>query len=184
MTKPTQFLFAGVAVLSLMGAVAFFGLSPFGKTVIQQTFGAAPAGSNYTDQKLYAVTVNLANPGANGTSTSILNPSATDYFVTGISVGCENVGTSKTAYTGTGLAALTLTVATSATAAPATNANTNVVNENTLGTSTPQFVVSSTTPATGVVGTNGIWAAGSYMTFTTNATNTALCTFGVNVLGS
>ena len=84
------------------------------------------------------------------------------------------------------MASLQLTVATSSTAAPATNGNTNSVGGGavTIGTSTATYVVSTSTVAVGTANTYAIWLAGSYLTFTTNATNTAVCTFGVDYIAS
>lgn len=149
------------------------------------SFGASPAGSSFSDAKIADVSVNFAAPGANATSTSVLNTDANDRYISYEKVGCEGVGTSQTAYTGTGLASLTVTIATSSTAAPSGNANTNTLPVITVGTSTSNFVMSSSTAA--APGSNlvsNIWAANSYLTFTTNATNTAKCIVGVNYSGS
>ena len=131
--------------------------------------------------------VNLANPGANATSSSYLNNSTVDWYVTGVKALCEGVGTSKTAYTGTGLASLTVAIATSSTAAPATNSNTNYPGGAlmTIATSSTLFGISSSTVAVPGNGLPGIiWASGTYLTFTTNATNTAICTFGADYTSS
>lgn len=145
------------------------------------------AGTTFNSAKYAGKVALLTTPGANGTSTSILNSDAYDRIVTNVRSACQGVGTSLTAYSGTGLAALTLTIATSSTAAPATNGNTNSVGGGavTIGTSTANWAV-ATSSATGA-GSNAVyntWAAGSYLTFTTNATNTATCTFGVDYIGS
>lgn len=158
----------------------FFGTT----TVVTNSFGNSPAGSNFGDPKQAAVAINLAAPGANGTSTSMLNSDGNDRMITSEIFTCEKVGTSQTAYTGTGLASLTITMATSSTAAPAINGNTNTLPVVTVATGTPQFTISSSTAATpgnGLVG--NIWAAGSFLTITANATNTALCTGGVTYVG-
>lgn len=155
-----------------------------------QTLGTTAQGGTFNTARYAGIAVNLASPGANATSSSILNSSSNDYFITKIGVGCESLGTSRTAYTGGGLAALTLSIATSSTAAPASNSNVNVVGTAplTIATSTANFVVaSSTTNGTSTVGSSlvsNIWKAGSYLTFTTNATNTAVCTFGVDYMSS
>lgn len=149
-----------------------------------------PQGGTFNTAKFYGVAVNLAAPGANATSSSIQNTTGNDLYVTAIKAGCENVGTSQTAYTGAGLSKLLMTAATSSTAAPATNSNTNTVGSTamTIGTSTAQFAEASstasngTTPGSSLI--NNIWLAGSWMTFTTNATNTAQCTFGVDAFSS
>jgi len=176
-----------------MGALAWFGATPFLKVVnnVEQLAGSSTAGSTFNTAKFAGIAVSPTAPGSNATSSSILNTDVNDRFVTGIRVGCEAVGTSKTAYTGAGLASLTLSIATSSTAAPATNSNTNLVGGGvvTIATSTPQFIEASSTASTAVPNTgssavNNLWLAGSYITFTFNATNTAACTVGVDYIAS
>jgi hypothetical protein len=168
----------GVIVVLLALGIFYFGMS---KSSVQGT--ASPQGTSLNDTKQAAVTINLANPGANATSTSILNTDGNDRFITSEHAVCEGVGTSQTAYTGAGLASLTLKMATSSTAAPTTNANTNTLPTVTVSTTTPNFGISSSTVATpGNNLVSNVWAAGSYLTISANATNTALCTVGVNYL--
>jgi hypothetical protein len=147
---------------------------------------ASPQGAVYTAAGTFdGIVVSLSAPGANATSSSILNTTGNDLYVTGEKVECENVGTAKTAYTGTGLAAQTVTIATSSAATPATNSNTNTLPIMTIATTTTQFGISSSTqgtPGNGLI--SNVWAAGSYMTFFVNATSTATCTLGVDVVGS
>jgi len=147
--------------------------------------GASPSGATFGDAKIASIAINLAAPGTNATSSSILNTDSNDRFIMSEEIGCEGVGTSKTAYTGTGLASLTLTMATSSTAAPTANGNANTLPVITIGTSTPNFVIASSTA--GTPGTNlvsNIWAAGSYLTITANATNTAACSAGIRYSAS
>lgn len=147
-------------------------------------FGASPAGSTFNDSKQASVAINLASPGTNGTSTSMINTDGNDRFITSEHAVCEGVGTSQTAYTGTGLASLTLKMATSTTANPTSNANTNTLPTITVSTSTPNFGISSSTiatPGNNLVG--NVWLAGSPLTITANATNTAVCTVGVSYVG-
>lgn len=151
----------------------------------ETTAAASPSGSSFGDAGFAGSAVSLAAPGANGTSTSILNNSGQDRIITAEKVGCENVGTSKTAYTGTGLASLTVTIATTSTATPSALGNTNTLPVITIGTSTANFATASSTA--GTPGSNlvtNIWAAGTYLTFATNATNTAACTYGVDYLST
>lgn len=171
---------AVIAVGVYGGYVQLFGGN--GQTAV----GTSAQGTTFGTAKFAGVAANLSAPGANATSSSILNTDANDRYITSIKVGCEGVGTSQTAFTGAGLSALTLSVATSSTAAPATNGNANVVGGGaiTISTSTAQFAISSSTSPTGNSKVYFIWAAGSYLTFTTNATNTALCTFGSEYIPS
>jgi len=181
----TKYIVTGVIALIIAGGV--FGGYKYLVTPVQQVAGS-PVGTTFNTSKFAGVNVNLANPGANGTSTTILNSDASDRYITSIETGCEGVGTSKTAYTGVGLSALTLSVATTSTANIATNGNANVVGGGTItmGTSTSQFAISTSTNA----GANGnpapyfIWGAGTYLDFTFNATNTAACTVGVKYIAS
>lgn len=174
-----------------MGALAWFGFTPFLKIVNNTIQQGSPAGSTFGTAKFAGVAVNLASPGANGTSTSILNGDASDRYISSIKAGCQGVGSSNTAYVGGGLASLQLTVATSTTAAPATNSNTNSVGGGAvvISTSTAVFGISTSTIAgnstsPGITKVYFVWASNSYLTFTTNATNTAACTFGVDYFGA
>lgn len=173
------------AVFGFVGAV-ILGLLIYGAyqfPTVQVATVQSTAGSTFNSAKFAGIVADLSSPGSTGTSTSVLNTDSSDRYVTGLRAGCSAVGTSRTAYSGAGLAALTVSAATSSTASPATQSNTNAVGGGsvTIGTSTAQWAV-STSSATGS-GSNApynVWAAGSYMTFTTNATNTAQCTFGVD----
>lgn len=187
MTTISKSLLAFAVVGAVAGLIGFFGYSPFIKPVIEQIAGTSPAGTTSQTAKFFAIAVNLAAPGANATSSSILNSSANDYYITAIKAGCQGVGSSFVANTGTGLVSLQLTVATTSTAAPAAN-GANKVGGSTvvIATSSSSYVVASSTA--GNPNSNGlssnVWAAGSYLTFTTNATNTAMCTFGADVFSS
>lgn len=180
MTTTTKVLASVLGVAVVAGVLALFYFE-----APRLAFGASPTGSAFADSKVADVAINLAAPGANATSTSILNTDANDRYITSEKTLCEGVGTSKTAYSGGGLASLTVTIATSSTAAPATNGNTNTLPVITVATTTTQYGIASSTMATpgnGLI--SDIWAANSYLTFTVNATNTATCIIGVNYSGS
>jgi len=172
-------------VVAVIVGVAIYGAYLYPQS--SALFGASAGGSTFATARIADVAVNLANPGANGTSTSILNTDTNNRYPVSLDVGCSGVGTSQTAYTGAGLAALTLSVATSSTAAPATNGNTNFLGAATLtiATTTTQFVIAS---STGIIPGNttpgAVWGPGSYLTFTFNATNTAACTVGVKFISA
>lgn len=166
-----------VAILAIAGGYEY--PKPY------SSFGVSPSGSTFREAKFAAVAANLAAPGANGTSSSVLNTDTADRFVTGVRAACEGIGTSQTAYTGTGLAALTFSVATSSTAAPASLSPTNYVAQNlTIATATIATSLASSTSATNNTGLAAVWHPGEYMTFLTNATNTATCTLGVDYIGA
>ena len=179
MKKSTIVIISALVALAIVGGYFF-------PRQVKQSFGGTSQGGIFNTSTQASVVVNLASPGANATSSSILNSSSNDYYITEVKAGCEGIGTSKTAYTGTGLASLTLAIATSSTSAPATNSNTNYSGGTTItiATSSTTFLLASSTALTGTSITNVIWASGSYITFTTNATNTAVCTFGVHYISS
>jgi hypothetical protein len=149
--------------------------------------GGAPTGSTYGTQKQASIVFAPATGSA--TSTSILNTDSTDRMVTIVQNVCGGVGTSQTAYTGAGLASLTLKAATTTTSAPAIVSNTNLVESIVISTSTSDFVMASST-SSGLVGTSAAslgslrWPTNTYLTFFTNATNTAICTVGVQYVNN
>lgn len=144
--------------------------------------GAASAtGTTNSTSKIFSKVMDLST--ANSTTTSIQNNSGVDYAVTSSFAFCNTVGTSKTAYTGTGLANLIITGATTSAAVTGNLAdyNSNTGTSLTIGTSTVNSYASSTAESA-LPGTGRIIPAGAYYTFSSNATNTASCTVGVNVI--
>jgi len=161
-------------------------------------FGTSTQGGTFTTAKFFGIAANLAAPGANATSSSVLNSTGQDLYITAVKAGCEGMGQSNPAYTGgAGMLSngLFMQIATTSTAAPATTTNPNWVGGYTtiLATTTGQFAFASSTAAgyatstlvnSGSTLVNNIWSAGSYITFFVNATNTAKCTFGVDAFSS
>lgn len=141
------------------------------------SFGNSPVGTEFGTQKIAAVAWSLSSGSA--TSTSLYNGDQNDRVIESSFVACDTVGTSRTAYTGAGLASLILRAATTSADAPAIVSNTNyAVNISPLATSTPVVLAASSTE--GVLnGYSRVWPSGSYLTFFSNATNTAQCTVGV-----
>ena len=180
---PTSFkIFIGAVVVVLVaGAIAGGYFYP----KLTQSFGTSPQGATFSTEKTAAVAINLSAPGANATSTSILNTDSNDRYVSSAHIGCENVGTSKTAYTGTGLANLQLSVGTTTTAAPGVFSSAEAIMSNlNLATATQGMLVSSSSLLTATSTYATIWPSNTYMTFFFNATNTATCTVGVDYFGS
>lgn len=140
----------------------------------------SPVGSTFNTAKIAAI--NFAPTTGSATSTSILNTDASDRYVIDGFAFCTGVGSSQVAYTGTGLNALTLKAATTTTNAPAGVSNTNNALALTIATSSNVTSNASTTVATNAFA--GVWGSGTYMTFFTNATNTAACNIGVHYLAS
>lgn len=183
-------IYIAIVVVGIaLGTLAFFGLTPFraiSTQTIEKVFGSTTQGATgNTARQASIYGVNLAAPGANATSSSILNPTGQDVYVSVIRAGCEGVGTSKTAYSGTGLASLTFSVATTSTAAPiAQGAGTMNGGVFTIGTSTGNYIIASSTTGGASASYTLIWNAGSYLTFFTNATNSAVCTFAADYFQS
>ncbi len=183
-------IFLGIiTVAAVLGALAFFGLTPF-KEIITHTFGTTTqGGTGSTARQFNVYGVNLAAPGANATTSAIQNTTGNDLFITAIKIGCEGVGTSQVQVAGGGLATLQITAATSTAATTVLGTNANSIGGGALviGTSSNAFVFASSTSAT--PGSNSakgyqIWPSGSFINFNTNATNTAVCTFGIDAFTS
>lgn len=174
-----QQVFVSSIVATVLAAII---LLTVGHPQTTQLAATSPQGSTGSTARQYSIFgVNLAAPGANATSSSIQNNTSNDIYVTAVKIACEGVGTSKTAYTGAGLAALTMSVGTTSTAAPAA-VPTNLIGGSayTIATGTVNFLLASSTNGNALANFTGIWPAGSYMTFFSNATNTAVCTVGVD----
>jgi hypothetical protein len=174
----TKIISVVVGVLAILGTVAFFGYSPFLKTVVQQ-FGS-PVGTTFNTAKVATVEMSPATNAAS--STSVLNTDASTRFVESLNAACTGVGTSYTNLTGTGLAALTITAATTTVANAGAQGNSNTFT-GTVATTTAFSLLSSVIASTGAA-MNYSWPSGTYLTFTFNATNTAACIVGVNYLAS
>lgn len=144
------------------------------------SFIGSAVGTTFSTAKV--AQINFSPATGTATSTSILNTDSYSRIVTSTFAYCNTVATSKTAYTGTGLSELLFKAATTSTSAPATVSNANLVMSNTVATSSADMYFASTT--IGVETYGRVWESGSYMTFWSNATNTAACTVGVNYIGS
>jgi hypothetical protein len=174
----------GIIILGIVAFVAglWIGVRYLGSTQTQLA-GSSPTGSTYQGATLPAITMNLSVP--TGTTTSISNNSGNDQYVTSVDVGCEKVGSSNTAYTGTGLANLQLTIGTSSAPVTANFVPSIAVASNfNISTSTPNFVLASSSPSIATSSNGLIWNAGSVLVISFNATNTAQCTVGVGTIGS
>lgn len=179
MKNITRYIIWAIIALALISTGAFIALTS------NQVAATSPQGATFTTEKTAGIAIQLANPGANATTSSILNTDANDRYVSSFHFGCENIGTSKTAYTGAGLANLQGSIGTTSTSVPITPVFTFPVALNfNLGTGTSNLLVSSSTLATATSSNAMVWPAGSYMTFQFNATNTAACTVGVDYFGS
>lgn len=161
-----------VAVLALIGAYYF--------PQFQTSVGASPTGTTWGTARIASINWSLASHLA--TSTSLYNYDTQPRIIESSFVTCESMGTSKTAYTGAGLANLIIRAATTTTEAPAVITNANyAANYATVATSTAVLLTASSTE--GVInGYSRIWPAGTYLTFWSNATNTAQCTVGVKYI--
>lgn len=171
--------------VSFVGAViiclAIIGGYKYPLQQAQTVIAGSPTGTTFNTVKMAAIVFSLTS-----TSTSILNPFGQAVYVRGPRVACNTVGTSKTAFTGAGLASLTMLIGTSSAALTSASTGLNSaaeVGNLTIATSTGNFLLASSTTDT-ATSTNAIaWGATEYMSFQTNATNTAICTVGVEILG-
>lgn len=176
MTTETKIAAAIVGVCAVLGAIAFFGVSPFSARLIQSV--GSPVGTTFNTAKIASVNISPANGTA--TSSSILNTDASArYILTGFT-SCTGVGSSNTAYTGVGLAALLMQVATTSSAGANLN-TTNLALNLTVSTSSGFSNNASTTVPIGVL---AYWPSNVNLTFAFNATNTGACTAGVYYIGS
>lgn len=175
-----KFTLSIVAVLGLLvGLVAGHSLWP------QNIATASPAGSTFSNAKFAGITINLANQSANGTTSSIVNTDANDRYVTSFKIGCENVGTSGGNNAGAGYAALQFNIGTTSASAPVAFSSFAAIALNVkVSTSTTNVLVSSSTLLTATSSLATVWPSGTPMTFYSNATNTAVCTVGVEYFGS
>lgn len=146
--------------------------------------GTTTAGGTTSTAQFYSIAIDMT---ALATSSSILNPTGNDLYVTSIQVGCEGIGTSKSYLTGSSIASLTFTAATSSASTPVTTPPTTYAvggGSTNISTSTGTFLISSTTASTGSTAITNIWPASAYMTFYHNATSTGACTAGVHAFSS
>lgn len=171
-----------LSVASLVVVLAIAGAYFYPKAEIQQT---PPVGTTSGTGSIQHTATFSFNPTTGATTTSVLNGDAQDHIVAGITtVNCSNVGTSKTALTGAGLAALIFQMSTTSASGGSVAGNSNFVFNATIPTSTVDIQVASSSASVVVTATgNAIrWATGTYLTISSNATNTATCVIGVPYL--
>lgn len=184
----------------LILAVAIGGAYLFPQ-VQQQVALGSPAGTTFVTAKVAQINLSPTN---GATSTSILNSDVSDRYITDNFIGCTGATTTFTAVTGAGLSTFgwVIKAATTSTAAPAVIANTNLVMNDSIATGTVAAGVASDYGGIVLVASSSIatsspfvsnagassqifrWAANSYLTFWSNATNTAACTVGVHYVAS
>lgn len=189
-------LIAAVMAVGVYGGYKYLLTPP-----LQVSAGTAAAGSTFNTAKTAAIAMVFTN---GATSTSILNTDASDRFVISNFIACSSATSTYTAVTGAGLANWIIKAATTSTNAPAVISNTNLVMNDTVATGTVGAGVASdyggialvasssiaTTSPTGWIGNAAgsanqfRWATGTYLTYWSNATNTAACTVGVYYLPS
>lgn len=175
----------GKSVLAFILAViiggAIYGAYQYPKAILP-SFGS-PVNTTFSSAKVVAVDMSPLTQTA--TSTSIQNTDASNRWIASFGfAGCTGVQNSQTDLTGTGLASWFVQAATTSVPNQGLQGNTNYALNMTIPTSTagvPAIVaVSSSTPSA----ISGIWAPGSYMTFTFNATNTAACVVELDYIPS
>ena len=182
-TKQKVWLSAVIAVglgLVILGSYLY----PQNETVyVDGNSVGSPAGSTFSSAKI--ATVSMVPATGSATSSSILNTDSSDRWVEDFVVSCSGIGTSQGFITGGGLATngwgVNFGTTSVASQGNQGNANTTFVN---LATSSPHAYNVEGVSTTTVTGLKRLWASGSYMTYTFNATNTASCIVGVNYLAS
>lgn len=177
----SKIIYGGVVLAALLGLLAFAGYSPFLKTVVNQ-FGTT-AGSAGT-RRIAEFTINPTTASATSSS-SLINSDGNDRVITSADVMCSGLGTSLTAYTGAALSSLIFSIATTSTSAPIALGNSNFIYNGTIATSSVTFYDASSTPgltSSSQIGVNRRWPTSTYLTVTSNATNTAACVVNINYL--
>lgn len=163
-------------VLAVIGGYFY----PGGTSTIVQSFGTTSGNSSTRSTAGFAFNPTSASA---TTTSSLLNSDGNDRVITSVDTACSGLGTSQTAYSGSGLAALNFQIATTSTSAPVTLGNTNYIYNSTIATSSTTFYESTSTP--GLTAGNlqvRRWPASTYVTVSSNATNTAACIINVNYL--
>lgn len=169
------YVILGVLILGL-GIIAGHSIWPQQTLAPVQTNAVGTTGNT---AKRFSVIFSLTSQSS--TSTSILNTDGTDRIILSTFHTCNTLGSSFTPVTGSGLANLIIQAATTSTAAPTLLGNSNLVMNSIVATTTPGFeLVSTSSTASSEI--SRVWASGSYLTFNTNATNTATCEVGADAL--
>ena len=177
----TKYIIGALAVLVILGGAYEY----YSHTQVSQSAGST-VGTTFNTAKVAEVIMSPTS--AVATTTSIFNGDASDRIIDNAFVACNpGVGT-VFAQTGAGVSAFTWTAATTSTNAPATlgsNAAGNYALNVNLATSTTNDSYIATSTYTNVIARR--WAAGSYLTFSTNATSSTAglnCQAGVYYHGS
>lgn len=176
-------------VVAVLAVAAFAGGYFFPKSTVAGT--ASSAGATYGDAKFAGVSINLANAGSNGTSTTIVNTDAVDRYILSIRIGCQGFATRITNNNG-GVANLNVSIGTTTSATPAAFLSNSAVAQNLIVPTTSLSMVLSvgatTTPSTfGISSTTNsfLWSAGTGLTFFWNATSSnTTCSEGVDYIGA
>ena len=179
MTKTLKVLFV---VLTLLAVGGWF--YPLSSIVHEQPVTySSTTGTTFNTAKVAAIVFTPATAAA--TSTSIYNGDASDRKIQSFFADCSGMGTSFAAYSGAGLVSggLIFSYATTSTANPNTPQTANAISIS-VATTTPDSYNITGAATTTPTGLQRVWAAGSYATFSSNATNTASCVVGVNYLAS
>lgn len=142
-------------------------------------------GTVFNSAKIAETGFPLTTGNATTTSTALYNGDANDRIISSTFAFCSGLGTSQTAFTGTGLKSLSMLAATSSDGGGLLS-NTNYVYQGDIATSSPYFFEASTTPGKVNSTNQGLrtWAAGTYLMFQVNATNTANCIVGAHYYAS
>ncbi len=165
-----------VFVALVIGTVLGYALSHQSNSVVANL---APTGTTNSTAKVLSIKMDLSSTA--GTTTSILIPQ--DFAVANSFAFCTSLGYSSTTVAGLPLASLLIKGATTSTAVTGNLAdyNTNYATQLVISTTTSMSFASSTSESA-LVGNGRYLPSAAYYTFSANATNTAQCTVGVNVV--
>lgn len=172
-----------VLVLAVVAALVGVGFYTYGGNSNGTGNSTSVAGNTFNAAKTAMIVWSPIS--ASATTTSILNTDANDRIIKQAQYSCTGL-TNSFAQTAAGVAALIFQAATTSASAPANfSGNTNFVLNTTVATSTAELFVGSTTPGATASSFVRRWGAGTYLTFSANATSSAqTCVIGVDYLGT
>jgi len=137
------------------------------------SFGS-PVGVTFNNAKIVSINISPATSAAS--SSSVLNTDTSARWIANYGMAaCTGVGTA-----GTSVANFNVQAATTSVANEGLQGNTNLALNLNIATSSVNVNASTSTPSAQA----GYWAAGTYMTFLFNTTNTAACTVEMDYLAS
>lgn len=167
-----------IAIVSFLVALAIVGGYFF--PTIKGSFGATSATGTTNNVTSWSSITFLP---LTASTTSLLNTGASDRAILGSYTMCTSATTVRSYGAGAGLANFTVQAATTSAdgSTKGLEGNVNYIVNESVATSTGTGYTASTTEGV-IYGISRIWPVNTYLTFITNATTTASCSFGVEWL--